>query len=86
MVRCDERRVASKASETTSDIPVAITFNRLFAGSDPNELLQIFLLAVKGNQKKIYAEMTRAFEQNWQDTPKDALGVFRAESPSTWSC
>ncbi|MCK5893834.1 MAG: ISAs1 family transposase [Endozoicomonadaceae bacterium] len=29
-------------------------------------------IAVQGNQKKLYGELTRAFEQYWQDNPKDA--------------
>ncbi|USE34634.1 ISAs1 family transposase [Endozoicomonas sp. SCSIO W0465] len=30
-----------------------------------------YLLAVKGNQKKLYDELTRAFEQLWQENPED---------------
>ena len=31
-----------------------------------------YLLAVKGNQKKLYSEVTQAFEQHWKDNPTDA--------------
>ena len=30
-----------------------------------------YLLAVKCNQKKLYGELTRTFEQLWQDNPED---------------
>lgn len=30
-----------------------------------------YLLAVKGNQKKLYGEITRAFDEYWQDNPED---------------
>ena len=29
------------------------------------------MLAVKGNQKKLYGEITRTFDQHWQDNPED---------------
>jgi len=41
-----------------------------------------YLLAVKGNQKKLYGELVRAFEQHWQDHPKDAPGQAFAEQES----
>ena len=31
-----------------------------------------YLLAVKSDQKKLYGELTRTFEQLWQDNPEDA--------------
>ena len=31
-----------------------------------------YLLAVKGNQKKLYGELARTFDQYWQDNPEDA--------------
>ena len=38
-----------------------------------------YLSAVKGNQKKLYGELIRAFEQYWQDQPKDASGKAFSE-------
>lgn len=38
-----------------------------------------YLLAVKGNQKKLYGELTRTFEQLWQDNPEDAPSSEFAE-------
>ena len=38
-----------------------------------------YLLAVKGNQKKLYGEVTRTFDRYWQDNPKDAPDYYFAE-------
>ncbi|MCK5894338.1 MAG: ISAs1 family transposase [Endozoicomonadaceae bacterium] len=38
-----------------------------------------YLIALKGHQKKLYGELTQAFEQHWQDQPKDALGQAFSE-------
>lgn len=38
-----------------------------------------YLLAVKGNQKKLYGEVTRTFDQYWQDNPEDAPDQYFAE-------
>lgn len=38
-----------------------------------------FLLAVKGNQKKLYGEITRTFDQYWQDNLHDAPDHYFAE-------
>lgn len=38
-----------------------------------------YLLAVKGNQKKLYGELTRSFDQYWQENPKDTPTLGFAE-------
>ncbi len=38
-----------------------------------------YLLAVKGNQKKLYGELARTFDQYWQANPEDAPGQHFAE-------
>ena len=38
-----------------------------------------YLLAVKGNQKKLYGEVTRTFDQYWQNNPVDAPDQYFAE-------
>ncbi len=39
-----------------------------------------YLLAVKGNQKKLYGEVTRRFDQYWHDNPADAPSARFAET------
>ena len=38
-----------------------------------------YLLAVKGNQKTLYGEITRTFDQHWQDNPEDTLDQHFSE-------
>lgn len=38
-----------------------------------------YLLAVKGNQKKLYGEITRTFDQYWQDNPTDSPDHYFSE-------
>ena len=39
-----------------------------------------YLLAVKGNQKKLYGEVTRLFDQYWQENPTDTPSVAFTET------
>ena len=38
-----------------------------------------YLLAVKGNQKTLYGEITRTFDQHWQGNPEDTTDQHFSE-------